>query len=217
MAATPIRILLQTTIPTTADDWSIVRFSRLTHFLRDQTDEAGQTLFDVTARDRDPLGAPDPLLSTLDTSDFDQLWLFAVDTGDGLTKEDCAAISRFRRAGRLALMVTRDHMDLGSLDLQPGRGRKGAPLPHPEPRSRREPPRHRRSLFDQDPVAELPFGRQRRLSADHPRRPDPPCSGGSRLAHGRDPRPARPPRTRARCPRRPTSPRPASSPPGSAR
>jgi hypothetical protein len=53
------------------------------------------------------------LLSTLDKSDFDQLWLFAVDTGDGLTPEDCGGISRFRTGGG-ALMVTRDHMDLGS-------------------------------------------------------------------------------------------------------
>ncbi len=33
--------------------------------------------------------------------------------GDGLTAEDCAAISQFRRSGR-GLMITRDHMDLGS-------------------------------------------------------------------------------------------------------
>src|SRR5262249_8128374 len=57
--------------------------------------------------------APDSVLSTLDRSDFDQLWLFAVDTGDGLTVEDCDGISRFREAGG-GLMVTRDHMDLGS-------------------------------------------------------------------------------------------------------
>jgi hypothetical protein len=41
------------------------------------------------------------------------MWLFAVDVGDGLTSADCAAISRFRRLGR-GLLVTRDHMDLGS-------------------------------------------------------------------------------------------------------
>jgi hypothetical protein len=40
------------------------------------------------------------VLSTLDESDYDQLWLFALDTGDGLDAEDCAAISRF--AGRAA-------------------------------------------------------------------------------------------------------------------
>jgi hypothetical protein len=108
-----IKILLQTTIPTTLDDWSIARFSFLADFLRWQNDGQGNLLFDVITRDRDPIGAPDSWLSTLDQSDFDQLWLFAVDTGDGLTEEDCAAISRFRAKGR-GLLVTRDHMDLGS-------------------------------------------------------------------------------------------------------
>jgi hypothetical protein len=108
----PIKILLQTTIPTTADDWSIARFSLLSQFLRDQR-RGGERLFEVTARDRDPPGSPDSVLSTLDQSDFDEMWLFAVDVGDGLRAEDCAAISRFRRSGR-GLMVTRDHMDLGS-------------------------------------------------------------------------------------------------------
>ncbi len=109
----PIRVLLQTTIPTSADDWSIARFSLLGRFLRDQKDSSGRPLFDLTMRDRDRLGSPDSVLSALDRGDFDQMWLFAVDTGDGLTEQDCAAISRFRRSGR-GLMVTRDHMDLGS-------------------------------------------------------------------------------------------------------
>jgi hypothetical protein len=109
----PRKILLQTTIPTNGNDWSIVRFSRLTALLRDQRDAAGDPLYYVTARDRDPLGAPDSILSTVDESDFDALWLFAVDTGDGLASEDCQAISRFRKNGK-GLLVTRDHMDLGS-------------------------------------------------------------------------------------------------------
>jgi hypothetical protein len=113
MASDPIKILLQTTIPTTADDWSISRFSRLASLLREQRDAAGRPVFAVTTRDRDPLGAPDSLLSSLDRSDFDEMWLFAVDVGDGLTTEDCEAISRFRQSGR-GLLVTRDHMDLGS-------------------------------------------------------------------------------------------------------
>jgi hypothetical protein len=108
-----IRILLQTTIPTTIDDWSIARFSLLANHLRTIEDAAGQSLFDVTARDRDALGAPDNVLSALDQSDFDQMWLFAVDTGNGITPSDCGAISRFRAKGG-GLMVTRDHMDLGS-------------------------------------------------------------------------------------------------------
>ena len=111
----PIKVLLQTTIPTPpgGDDWGIARFSMLADLLRAARDDDGAPLFDVTARDRDPLPAPDSVLSTLDTSDYDEAWLFAVDVGDGLTKDDCAAISRFRRGGR-GLLVTRDHMDLGS-------------------------------------------------------------------------------------------------------
>lgn len=103
----PTRILLQTTIPFTENDWHIGRFSQLRDLL------AAEPGFIVTARDRDPMGAADRVLATLDASDFDQLWLFAVDVGDGLTPEDCAGVSRFRRRGG-GLMVTRDHMDLGS-------------------------------------------------------------------------------------------------------
>jgi hypothetical protein len=113
MGARPTKILLQTTIPTTEDDWSIARFSQLAALLRGATDDQGAPLYDVTMRDRATARGPDPVLSSLDESDFGQLWLFAVDTGDGLSPEDCAAISRFR-AGGGGLLVTRDHMDLGS-------------------------------------------------------------------------------------------------------
>jgi dipeptidyl aminopeptidase/acylaminoacyl peptidase len=107
------KILLQTTIPPTSDDWSIARFGLLAEFLDSQTAPDGSRLFSVSARDRDAAGAPDTVLSKMDSSGFDELWLFAVDTGDGLTPEDCAAISRFRHRGG-GLLVTRDHMDLGS-------------------------------------------------------------------------------------------------------
>jgi hypothetical protein len=109
----PARILLNTTIASTANDWSVNRFSLLADYLRSLEGESGAPLFDVTMRDRDPGGDPDAVLSVLDRSDFDQLWLFAVDVGNGLTASDCDAISRFRRKGG-GLMVTRDHMDLGS-------------------------------------------------------------------------------------------------------
>jgi hypothetical protein len=108
-----IRILLQTTIATAADDWSIDRFSLLAALLRQERDESGQPLFEVTTRDRDPLGAPDTLLSSLDRTDYDQLWLFAVDVGTGLSAEDCCGINRFRSRGG-GVLVARDHMDLGS-------------------------------------------------------------------------------------------------------
>jgi hypothetical protein len=110
--ASPIRILLQTTIPAIADDWNIGRFSMLRAHLSSLVGENGLPLCDVIARNRSEPGSPDPVLSTIDRSDFDELWLFAVDTGDGLTSEDCEAISRFRENGR-GLLVTRDHMDLG--------------------------------------------------------------------------------------------------------
>ena len=109
----PIRILLQTTIPPIEDDWHVGRFSLLRDYLSGLAGEDGQPLCAVTARDRTAPGAPDPVLSTIDRSDFDELWLFAVDTGDGLTSEDCEAIGRFWESGR-GLLVTRDHMDLGS-------------------------------------------------------------------------------------------------------
>jgi len=108
----PIKILLQTTIVTARDDWSIARFGLLASFLRELEDSSGRPLFDVTTRDRAPPDAPDPVLSTLDRSDFDEMWLFAVDSGNGLLPEESAAISRFWRSGR-GLLVTRDHMDLG--------------------------------------------------------------------------------------------------------
>jgi hypothetical protein len=109
---TPAKILLQTTISTTADDWSIARFSRLAALLDQARGVNGERLFEVTARDRDPCGAPDSLLSTLEHSGYDELWLFAVDAGDGLSEAECEAVSRFRRKGG-GLLVTRDHMDLG--------------------------------------------------------------------------------------------------------
>ena len=113
MMTEPIRILLQTTIPMIEDDWHIGRFSMLRDMLTALRDSNGEPMTRVTARDRDAATGPDAVLSTIDESDYDQLWLFAVDTGKGLDADDCAAISRFRKNGG-GLMVTRDHMDLGS-------------------------------------------------------------------------------------------------------
>jgi hypothetical protein len=108
----PINVLLQTTIEHTANDWHIGRFSLLREYLASLRTSDGHPLFRVTARDRDTVGVPDPVLSSLDRSAYDELWLFAVDTGDGLHAEDHAGILRFRARGG-GLLVTRDHMDLG--------------------------------------------------------------------------------------------------------
>jgi hypothetical protein len=108
----PIQILLQTTIEPTQNDWHIGRFSMLRDYLAALTAADGGRLFQVTARDRDPIGAPDSVLSSLDRSSFDELWLFAVDVGNGLEDADRDGITRFRERGG-GLLLTRDHMDLG--------------------------------------------------------------------------------------------------------
>jgi hypothetical protein len=109
----PIKILLQTTIAPTENDWHVGRFGLLRDYLAGLKGPDGRPLTSVEARNRAPVGQPDPVLSNLDTSDYDELWLFAVDTGDGLTVEDCEGISRFRKRGG-GLLITRDHNDLGS-------------------------------------------------------------------------------------------------------
>ncbi len=110
----PIRILLQTTIVAVEDDWSIDRFSLLREHLSSLTDDRGRALYEVTSRNREiNASGNDAVLSRLDQTDFDELWLFAVDTGDGLTEADCQGITRFRqRVG--GILTTRDHQDLGS-------------------------------------------------------------------------------------------------------
>ena len=109
-----VKILLQTTIPYTEDDWHIGRFSLLAEHLRSIKDDSGNHLYDVATRNREANpGEADSLLSKLDESDFDQLWLFGLEVGDGLTKEECAAITRFRQSGR-GLLSTRDHNDMGA-------------------------------------------------------------------------------------------------------
>ena len=109
----PIRILLQTTIPTTEDDWSIERFSLLRDYLASLKDEAGNLLCEVTERDRsEDAEGNDPILSTLGDSDFDELWLFALDTGGGLSQKDCAGIMAFHQRGK-GILTTRDHQDMG--------------------------------------------------------------------------------------------------------
>ena len=71
-------------------------------------------LCEVTARDRvTNADGDDEVLSRLDTTDFDELWLFAVDAGDGLTEADCQGITCFRQRGG-GILSTRDHEDLGS-------------------------------------------------------------------------------------------------------
>ncbi|MBD2436279.1 hypothetical protein [Nostoc sp. FACHB-110] len=111
--AKPIQILLQTTITTTEDDWNIFRFSMLQEYLASIQDDEGNYLFKVVARDRtSDAEGNDPILGSLDQSDFDELWLFALDVGDGLTAKDIAGINAFRQRGG-GILTTRDHQDMG--------------------------------------------------------------------------------------------------------
>jgi hypothetical protein len=104
----PIHILLQTTISAIADDWNIDRFS----LLRDHL--ASDPRCRVTTRNREVNAeGNDVLLSQLDASDVDELWLFAVDEGNGLSVADCQGITRFHQRGG-GILTTRDHQDLGS-------------------------------------------------------------------------------------------------------
>jgi hypothetical protein len=114
-----LRILLQTTIRPAPDDWNVGRFSLLAGELSRLATDGLRC--EVVARNRDA-GGEDSVLASIDRSNVDQVWLIGVDTGNGLTKTEADALTRFRRRGG-GLLVTRDHQDLGSsLSLLPGPG-----------------------------------------------------------------------------------------------
>jgi hypothetical protein len=107
------KILLQTTIPKIDADWHIGRFSVLAEVLRADGHE-------VVARDREPQSdGSDPVLSSLDRSDFDELWLIAADRGNGLSPADVRGILRFRERGG-GVLTARDHQNLGASLLNLG-------------------------------------------------------------------------------------------------
>ncbi|MFY9551669.1 MAG: hypothetical protein WAU32_11000 [Thermoanaerobaculia bacterium] len=112
MSSNPFRILLQTTTPANPDDWSVENLSLLRQqlerlHLRDRP-------VIVTARNREaPPAGRDSVLAEIDRSDFDELWLFGLDSGPGLSPDECAAIGRFRGRGG-GLVTARDHQDMGA-------------------------------------------------------------------------------------------------------
>jgi hypothetical protein len=68
----------------------------------------------VTARDRGANSdGDDEVLSRLDSTDYDELWLVSVEVGDGQTEADCRGITCFRLRGG-GLLTARDRQDLGS-------------------------------------------------------------------------------------------------------
>jgi hypothetical protein len=107
------KILIQTTNTYNTNDWHVGRFSLLGQLLRDDGHE-------VVMRDREPRSdGSDPVLSMLPESDFDQLWLIAVDTGNGLAPEDVRGILRFRDHGG-GVLTARDHQNYGASLLNLG-------------------------------------------------------------------------------------------------
>lgn len=107
------KILVQTTIPTVEWDWHVGRFSLVADVLREDGHE-------VVARDRAPRSdGSDAVLSSLAESDFDELWLIAVDRGNGLAPSDVRGILRFRERGG-GMLTARDHQNLGASLLNLG-------------------------------------------------------------------------------------------------
>ncbi|MFN2450363.1 MAG: hypothetical protein ABR508_11360 [Candidatus Baltobacteraceae bacterium] len=107
------RILLQTTIPYVEDGWHAGRFSALAKLL-----EADG--HDVTARNREPdARGSDPVLTRLAATGFDELWLMAVDAGNGLAPSDVRGILTFREKGR-GVLTARDHQNTGASILNLG-------------------------------------------------------------------------------------------------
>lgn len=99
-------ILLQTTLREGEGEWQIDRFSALVSLLRADG-------HDVIARNREPgEDGSDPVLASLDTSPFDELWLFAADRGNALAPEDVRGILRFRERGG-GLFTSRDQENIG--------------------------------------------------------------------------------------------------------
>jgi len=112
----PISILLQTTIRHDEDNWNIERFSMLRDLISGFLDRNAKQLTNVTARDREAdADGNDPVLASIASSGYDQVWLIGVDWGPdhGLTPSDCEALTEFGRRGG-AIMSMRDHQDLGA-------------------------------------------------------------------------------------------------------
>ncbi|MEM8500512.1 MAG: hypothetical protein AAF542_21025 [Pseudomonadota bacterium] len=102
------KVLLKTTVEETNNDWCVHRFQ----LLKDELEKAG---FSVDCRNRiNEENGNDKDFMSLPNSSYSQMWLFAIEANHGgLTKTDTVNIDVFRRNGK-GLMLTRDHMDVGS-------------------------------------------------------------------------------------------------------
>src|SRR5438445_402846 len=111
----PIRILLQTTIPETKDDWHIGRFSLLRDHLASLKDEAGHGLCQVTARNRESdAGGNEPVHELLHNPSASSRMIRyfpahphegAVGVPDGEAHARVIAIGKSRKTGRTFNLV----------------------------------------------------------------------------------------------------------------
>ena len=145
---------------------------------------AGQPLYDVTMRDRDPPGNRTACCRPSIRAILTSCGCSPSIPATGSAEEDCAAIGRFRKSGR-GLLVTRDHMDLGSSVCTLG-GIGDAHYFHSiQPGSRRRQATAGRSLYDQHRLAEFPFRSEWRFPAHRDRRAGPSGAGQSGRADRR--------------------------------
>lgn len=108
-----MKILLQTTTSRYDDDWHVGKFAKLALVLTGD----GHL---VVSRSREPdAQGDDPILSSLANSDFDQLWLMAVDRGNALSPSDVRAILRFRERGG-GVLTARENENVGASLLNLG-------------------------------------------------------------------------------------------------
>ena len=103
-----VRILIQTTTAAQPDDWSIDSLALLREHLGSIRE--GGIRFEVTGRNRErgPDG-DDPVLASIDRSPYDELWLFALDMGDGITVREC-----------MVFAVSKEHCALHTADERGG-------------------------------------------------------------------------------------------------
>ena len=118
---TPIRVLLQTTIPESKDDWSLDRFSLLRGYLASLTDGNDNLLAEVTARNRESeIGQPG--FGMLDVELLEQL-TSNVSDGDAMpltsnihrnlklmTNHDCASECQRDKSSATSRLLSEPHL-----------------------------------------------------------------------------------------------------------
>ena len=118
MPGSPIKVLLQTTIPTTADDWIYRAFQSARTILARAAAPRRAPVRGDDARPRKSWRTRSRALHAR-SERFDEMWLFAVDVGDGLTAAGLRGDFAFSEAGPRPAGHAGSH-GFGILDLRFG-------------------------------------------------------------------------------------------------